>query len=67
VAWEGAGVARVCAFNGLGFVEVRGVTDGADAGAPGDFRRHLDVAVANVGALIGTWLSRTAAAGREPS
>jgi adenosylhomocysteine nucleosidase len=56
VAWEGAGVARTCLLNDLGFVEIRGITDAADAGAPTDFARHLETATTNVAALILAWL-----------
>lgn len=37
-AWEGAGGARVANFNGLDFLEIRGVTDDAGAGAPASYR-----------------------------
>lgn len=56
VAWEGAGVARACLLNDLGFVEIRGITDAADAGAPADFARHLEAATANVAAVLLRWL-----------
>ena len=56
VAWEGAGVARACQLSGVGFVELRGVTDGADASAPADFERHLDRATGNVAALLYAWI-----------
>lgn len=59
VAWEGAGVARACLLNDLGFVEIRGITDGADAGTPGDFSRHLEAATANVASLLLRWLRAT--------
>jgi len=57
VAWEGAGVARACQLSGVGFVELRGVTDGADASAPADFERHLDHATGNVAALLVAWIT----------
>ena len=34
VAWEGSGAARAAAFNGIGSLEIRGVTDAADKEAP---------------------------------
>jgi phosphorylase superfamily protein len=39
VAWEGAGAARAACFSGVPFVEVRALTDAADAT---DFRANLD-------------------------
>lgn len=61
VAWEGAGGARVAAFNGLPFVEVRAVTDHADAEAAGSYRVHLLEAVGNVARALLPWLrARTA-------
>ena len=56
VAWEGAGGARACAFNGVPFVEVRGVTDAADRNAPSDFEANLGLAMGNVAALIVNWM-----------
>lgn len=55
VAWEGAGAARAAAFNGLPYVEIRGVSDGADDTAPTDFEIHLAAAMQNVAALILAW------------
>lgn len=48
VAWEGAGGARACKFNGIPFVEIRGVTDTANNTAPIDFKANLKTAMANV-------------------
>ncbi|MEM7787833.1 MAG: 5'-methylthioadenosine/S-adenosylhomocysteine nucleosidase [Bacteroidota bacterium] len=56
VAWEGAGGARVAAFNGLPFVEARAVTDRADAEAAGSYRVHLTEAVGNVARALLPWL-----------
>ncbi|HKZ87437.1 MAG TPA: 5'-methylthioadenosine/S-adenosylhomocysteine nucleosidase [Anaerolineae bacterium] len=56
VAWEGAGGARACAFSGVPFVEIRGVTDVADQKAPSDFEANLGVAMGNVAALILSWI-----------
>ena len=55
VAWEGAGGARACAFSGVPFVEIRGVTDTADHTAPSDFVANLAVAMGNVATLIISW------------
>ena len=35
-------------FNGIGFVEIRGITDAADKKVPEDFARNLPVAMGNV-------------------
>jgi adenosylhomocysteine nucleosidase len=56
VAWEGAGGARACQFSGVPFVEIRGVTDGANSSAAADFRANLAAAMANVATMIITWL-----------
>jgi adenosylhomocysteine nucleosidase len=58
VAWEGAGVARACAFSGLPFVELRGITDGADHSAAADFAANLPLAMRNVAALLRAWLQQ---------
>lgn len=55
-AWEGAGGARACAFAGIPFLEIRGVTDAADAGAPGDFEANLELAMVNIARLVMAWL-----------
>lgn len=57
VAWEGAGGARACAFSGVPFVEIRGVTDTANLNAPSDFETNLEVAMNNIAALITSWTS----------
>jgi adenosylhomocysteine nucleosidase len=59
VAWEGSGAARVAAFNGLRFVELRCITDGADAGAAASFREHCGKALPNAADLIARWRSLT--------
>jgi adenosylhomocysteine nucleosidase len=56
VAWEGAGGARACQFSAVPFVEMRGVTDGANRRAAADFRANLATAMANVATVIVTWL-----------
>lgn len=55
VAWEGAGGARACTFSGVAYLEVRGVTDSADQGAPADFETNLELAMSNIAELILTW------------
>lgn len=48
VGWEGAGVARACAFSRIPFMEVRTVTDASDKNAVDDFRHNLRIGVANL-------------------
>ncbi|MEY2930181.1 MAG: hypothetical protein RL033_930 [Pseudomonadota bacterium] len=59
VAWEGSGAARVAAFNGLRFLEVRCITDGADASAASSFHEHCRRALPNVADLLARWRSAT--------
>ena len=55
VAWEGAGGARACAFSGIPFLEIRGITDTADHNAASDFEDNLGVAMNNLATLIISW------------
>ena len=57
VAWEGAGGAKACAFSGIPFIEIRGVTDTADHKAASDFEENLEVAMNNLATLITSWVS----------
>ena len=57
VAWEGVGGAKACAFSGVPFVEIRGVTDTADHKAASDFEENLGVAMSNLATLITAWTS----------
>jgi adenosylhomocysteine nucleosidase len=57
VGWEGAGGARACHFNGIDFVEIRGITDAADEGAAADFRQNLGVAMDNIAQFIIAWIT----------
>jgi adenosylhomocysteine nucleosidase len=52
VAWEGAGGARACAFHKTAFVEIRAVTDHADAAAMKDFTAHLKPGLANLAEVL---------------
>jgi adenosylhomocysteine nucleosidase len=52
VAWEGSGGARAASFNGIGSLEIRGITDAADKEAPQDFARNLPIAMGNVFRLL---------------
>jgi adenosylhomocysteine nucleosidase len=52
VAWEGAGGARACAFSGVPFLELRGITDSADPHAPASFEANLDRAMASIAHVL---------------
>lgn len=52
VAWEGSGGARVADFNGLAFLEVRGVTDAADAEAAASFDETVTRVMGSVARLL---------------
>jgi adenosylhomocysteine nucleosidase len=52
VAWEGAGGARACQFSDIPFVEMRGISDGADSEAPSDFEKNLPIVMENLVILI---------------
>ncbi len=67
VAWEGAGGARAAAFNGLGFVEIRAITDGADADAGSSFHANCAVAMPNVAELLVRWRLTSGASILAPS
>jgi len=54
-AWEGAGGARVAAFNQLPFVELRGVSDAANQNAPQDFAQNLSAAMQNIAHFVISW------------
>lgn len=51
-AWEGAGGARACAFSGVPFLEVRGITDSADAQAAASFRLNTPPVMARVAEVL---------------
>lgn len=48
VAWEGAGGARACKLNRTAYIEVRGITDGADSTDLSSFEHNLKVVMNNV-------------------
>lgn len=58
VAWEGSGAARAAAFNSLGFVELRCVTDSADGAAPQSFHDSCERVMRNGAEVVLSWLSR---------
>lgn len=55
VAWEGAGGARACRFSDIPFIEIRGITDGANSRAAADFKANLPGVMGNVATLIVSW------------
>jgi adenosylhomocysteine nucleosidase len=55
VAWEGSGGARAAELNGVGFIEVRGITDAADGDAARFFRDNVGKVMFNVVELILAW------------
>lgn len=52
VAWEGAGGARACRLSNMPFVEIRGISDGADSTAAGDFVANLPLVMRNVASVV---------------
>ncbi|MCA9925928.1 MAG: 5'-methylthioadenosine/S-adenosylhomocysteine nucleosidase [Anaerolineales bacterium] len=56
VAWEGAGGARACAFNDVPFIEIRGISDGANSTASSDYENHLESVMQNIATLILSWV-----------
>ena len=52
VAWEGAGGARAAQFNGVPYIEIRGVTDSANGIAAFDFVINVKKAMRNVAHVI---------------
>lgn len=57
VAWEGSGGARAAALSGLGFLELRCITDGADHDAVAHFRENLERVMPNVADALIAWRS----------
>ncbi|KAA3661341.1 MAG: acyltransferase [Chloroflexi bacterium] len=58
VAWEGAGGARACVFNDVPFIEMRGISDGADSTASSDFENNLESVINNIATLFLCWAKR---------
>ena len=65
VAWEGSGGARAARFSGIGFLEIRAITDAADEHAAPSFWQNLPGAMPHVAELLIAWQmqQRTAANG----
>lgn len=59
VAWEGSGGARAASFNGLAFLEVRCITDGANPDGAASFHENLVRVMPNVAELLVGWYSLT--------
>jgi adenosylhomocysteine nucleosidase len=57
-AWEGAGGARACHFSQVPFVEIRGISDGANETAAQDFEKNLRVTMRNVATVVTRWAER---------
>jgi adenosylhomocysteine nucleosidase len=55
VAWEGSGGARAARMNGLGFIEVRAISDSADSDAAKSFHGNVGNVMFNVVELILAW------------
>jgi adenosylhomocysteine nucleosidase len=54
-AWEGAGGARASTFSRLPFVEIRGISDGANETAAQDFEKNLQMTMRNVALVVIRW------------
>jgi len=57
VAWEGSGGARAAAFNRIGYLEVRCITDGSDSNAAASFHANCASVIPNVADLLVRWQS----------
>jgi adenosylhomocysteine nucleosidase len=55
VAWEGSGGARAARMSGIGFLEVRGITDSADGLAAGHFHENVRGVMFNVVDFLLAW------------
>ena len=52
-AWEGAGGARASRFCEVPFLEVRGISDGANESAPDEFVKNVPIAMKSVATVLG--------------
>jgi adenosylhomocysteine nucleosidase len=55
VAWEGSGGARAARMNGIGFIEMRAITDAADSDAARAFHDNVSHVMFNVVEVILAW------------
>lgn len=56
VAWEGPGGARAASFSQVSYLELRAVTDLADAAAPDSYDQQLELAMANLWQVLSSGL-----------
>lgn len=54
-AWEGSGGARAASFGSLAFLEIRGITDGADREAPSSFHENVARGMSNIADVLVHW------------
>lgn len=52
VAWEGAGVGRACQHHDKPFLEIRGITDGADGNAMAHFQENIQLVMWNIASVL---------------
>ena len=52
-AWEGAGGARASRFCEIPFLEVRGISDGANESTPDEFVKNVPIAMKSVATVLG--------------
>lgn len=52
VAWEGAGGARACAFNGISYLEIRAITDNAKDSVVKSFAENMSLGMKNAANFI---------------
>jgi adenosylhomocysteine nucleosidase len=57
-AWEGVGGARASYFSNVPFVEIRGISDGANETGAQDFEKNLPITMKNVAIVVTTWAGR---------
>ena len=55
VAWEGSGAARAARFSGVGFIEIRAITDAADENAAMSYRANLGQVMPRIADLLVAW------------
>jgi nucleoside phosphorylase len=68
VAWEGSGGARAARFNGISFLEIRAITDGADEQAARSYHDNIGLVMPHVAQLLIVWqMQRRAVAAGGPA
>lgn len=58
-AWEGSGGARAASFGDLAFLEIRCITDRADADAPSSFHENVAGGMSNIADVLVHWSRST--------